>query len=141
MNFWDNGEVKHSEEMVEKQELVKIIYKKIVSAMYMAGKNGETMETEDVKNLFPEVDFKEFEEKVELVNTETVKIEDNNSVSLPSSQPPITVEPEEVKVTTGSDDIIEIPEESAVAIPNNTINPLVNLMMLKAVYDGIHRVQ
>lgn len=38
--------------MVEKQELVEIIYKKIVSAMYMAGKNGQTMETEDIKNFF-----------------------------------------------------------------------------------------
>ncbi|WP_341788883.1 hypothetical protein [Rickettsia endosymbiont of Lasioglossum villosulum] len=141
INFWDNGGVKHSEEMVEKQELVEIIYKKIVSAIYMAGKNGETMETEDVKKLFPEVDFKEFEEKVELVNTEAVKIKDNNPVSLPCSQPPIILESEEVEVTTGSDDIIEIPAEPAIAIPNNTINPLVNLMMLKAVYDGINRVQ
>ncbi|HJD62544.1 MAG TPA: hypothetical protein LFW14_03090 [Rickettsia endosymbiont of Degeeriella rufa] len=141
INFWDNGGVKHSEEMVEKQQLVEIIYKKIVSAIYMAGKNGETMETEDVKKTFPEVDFKEFEEKVELVNTEAVNIKDNNPVSLPCSQPPIILEPEEVEVTTGSDDIIEIPAEPAIAIPNNTINPLVNLMMLKAVYDGINRVQ
>lgn len=141
INFWDNGGVKHSEEMVEKQELVEIIYMKIVSAMYMAGKNGETMETEDVKKLFPEVDFKEFEEKVELVNTETVGVGGDNLVSLPCSQPPIILEPEEVEVTIGTDDIIEIPVEPAVAIPNNTINPLVNLMMLKAVCDEINRVQ
>ncbi|WP_395477239.1 hypothetical protein [Rickettsia endosymbiont of Pantilius tunicatus] len=53
-----------------------------------------------IKNRYKEI--KEFEEKVELVNTETVKIKDNNPVSLPCSQPPIILEPEEVKVTTGS---------------------------------------
>ncbi|MEY4463592.1 MAG: hypothetical protein RLZZ81_563 [Pseudomonadota bacterium] len=117
VNFWNEGGINYSDEIQTKRELIDVIYKQIVSKAYEVGKKGGKLEITDVKALFPKINFEE-KVKAESENPEIDKVEINSTESL-ICKLPIDQKYEETKIT------------------NNSINPTVNLLMLKALHDGI----
>ena len=122
VKFWNEGGINYSDEIQTKRELIDVIYKQIVSKAYEVGKKGGKLEITDVKALFPEINF---EEKInaESENLEIEKVEVSNEEPL-ICKLSIDQKHEEATITTNA---------------NNGINPLVNLLMLKALYDGLHQ--
>lgn len=115
--FWNEGGINYSDEIQTKRELIDVIYKQIVSKAYEVGKKGGKLEITDVKALFPKINFEE-KVKAESENLEIDKAEINSKESL-ICKLPVDQKCEEIKIT------------------NNNINPVVNLLMLKALHDGI----
>lgn len=116
MNFWNHGGINYQEEVQKKQLLVDFIYKKIVSEAYNVGKKGEKLEINDVQKLFPEINFEAKVELVNIENTEKVIIEDDPKDSVACEQPFLSNNSEKIN-----------------------FNPLVNLIILKALHDGIQQ--
>jgi len=114
VNFWREGGINYSDEIQTKRELIDIIYKQIISKAYEVGKKGGKLEITDVKALFPNINFEE-KVKAESENPEIDKIEVNSKESL-ICKLPVDQKYEEVNA-----------------------NPLMNLIMLKALHDGIYQ--
>ncbi|WP_041808822.1 DNA-binding protein [Rickettsia canadensis] len=108
IKFWNEGGINYSYEIQTKRELINVIYKQIVSKAYEVGKKGEKLEITDVQAIFPKINFKE-KVKAESEDLQIDKVEVSNR-PLSNNQ-----KYEEV----------------------NTNNPLMNLIMLKALYDRV----
>ena len=167
VKFWNEGGINYSDEIQTKRELIDVIYKQIVSKAYEVGKKGEKLEITDVKALFPEINFEEkINAEAENLEIEKVEVinEDPLISELPVRHLSKPVYREEFKGDTecSTAAYIDICEDASLGSTsksplevqfekidqkheeatittnaNNGINPLVNLLMLKALHDGI----
>lgn len=78
INFWNCGGINYSDEIQAKQPIIDIIYKKIISSAYNAGKKGNKLEIKDIQELFAEVDFNEKLEAINLTQANKEVIEVTN---------------------------------------------------------------
>ncbi|WP_218460395.1 palindromic element RPE1 domain-containing protein [Rickettsia sp. TH2014] len=167
VKFWNEGGINYSDEIQTKRELIGVIYKQIVSKAYEVGKKGEKLEITDLKELFPEINFEEKinieSENLEIDKVE-VSNEELSISELPVrhlSKPAYREEfkgdtecstaayidiCEDASLGSTSKSPLEVQfgkidqkhEEATITTnANNGINPLVNLLMLKALHDGI----
>lgn len=166
VKFWNEGGINYSDEIQTKRELIDVIYKQIVSKAYEVGKKGEKLEITDVKALFPEINFEE-KINAKSENLEIEKVEVINEEPLISELPvrhlskPVYREEFKGDTERSTAAYIDICEDASLGkLPleakfrkmsidqkheeatittnaNNGINPLVNLLMLKALHDGI----
>ncbi|AAL02721.1 palindromic element RPE1 domain-containing protein [Rickettsia conorii] len=168
VKFWNEGGINYSDEIQTKRALIDVIYKHIIAKAYEVGKKGGKLEITDVTALFPEINFEE-KVNAASANLETEKVEVSNEESLISELPvrhlskPVYREefkrdtehstadiredastgstsklPLEVKC--GKMSIDQKHEEATITTnANNSINPLVNLLMLKALHDAIRQ--
>ncbi|MCZ6901757.1 MAG: DNA-binding protein [Rickettsia endosymbiont of Ixodes persulcatus] len=107
IKFWNAGGINYSDEIQTKRELIDVIYKQIVSKAYEVGKKGGKLEITDVKALFPKINF-EAKVNAESENLQIDKVEVSNR--------PISSDQKYEEVNT---------------------NPLMNLIMLKVLHDGV----
>ncbi|GAA5253047.1 palindromic element RPE1 domain-containing protein [Candidatus Rickettsia kedanie] len=164
VKFWNEGGINYSDEIQTKRALIDFIYKQIVSKAYEVGKKGEKLEITDVKALFPEINF---EDNINSEKLEIEKVEVSNEEPFISEVPirslfkPAYIEEFKgdtersiaayiedtslgstsklpLEATFGKMSIDQKHEEATITTnANNGINPLVHLLMLKALHDGI----
>ena len=122
VKFWNEGGINYSDEIQIKRELINVIYKQIVSKAYEVGKKGGKLEIIDVQALFPEINF---EERIDAAseNHEIEKVEVSNEERL-ICKISIAQQHAEAMIATNA---------------NNNISPLVNLLTLKDLHDGMRQ--